>query len=853
MSLSAGEKLGPYEIISPLGAGGMGEVYRARDTKLKRDVALKVLPEAFAEDPARMARFQRESELLASLNHTNIAHIYGVEDKALVMELVEGESPKGPMPFEEAWKIASQMANALEYAHEKGVVHRDLKPANVKVTPEGVVKLLDFGLAKAFSGTSDTDGGDPINSPTLTMGATAAGTILGTAAYMAPEQAKGRRVDKRADIWSWGVVLYELLTGARMFEGEDVADTLAAVLSRQPEFEKAPPQVRRLLRRCLEKDPKLRLRDIGDAPHLLDTETEVAPPVKARVPRLTWTVTGVIAVVATMTVLYFRHAALVARTLRYTIAAPENSAVHSFAISPDGSYVVIAASVNGKRQLWMRPLNAFQAQPLPSTEDATYPFWSPDSRYIGFFAQSKLKKIAANGGPAQALCNASNARGGSWGRGDVILFSAGGAAIQRVPASGGVPSEAMKAKGRYWLPGFLPDGRHFLYLETGETAANTGIYVGSLDSDERRRVLPDASSAVFAAGHLIFLREDTLMAQAFDPWKANTSGEPLPIAEGVSFTSNVYVAPVTASETGVLLFMSGGGSSEMDWVDRTGKPLGLLGPTGSVWEPAISPNQKMLAFRRQTRGYSDIWLRDLARETDLRVTSSPLSNLDPMWSPDGDRILFNSNRAGPFDFYLKAARNSGQDQLLLTNSSTKVPDQWSRDGRFVVYTEREPQANWSLWVLPMTGATAGKPAPFLRTAFNNLYGQLSPDGHWMAYTSDESGQREVYVRPFPAADGVWRISRAGGEQPRWRADGKELFFVGTDAKMTAVTVKTGMSSGSLEASTPVPLFETRIGEGSGHVAFQYDVSADGKRFVIATAAATPSLNVVMNWDAELRK
>src|SRR5262249_23304722 len=352
------------------------------------------------------------------------------------------------------------IAAALEYAHDKGIVHRDLKPANVKVTPEGVVKLLDFGLAKAFIDTTDSAGSDPINSPTLTMGATVAGVSLGTAAYMAPEQAKGKRIDKRADIWSWGVVLYELLTGERMFDGDDVADTLAAVLSRQPDLQKAPPQVRKLLRRCLEKDPKLRLRDIGDASDLLDAGAETAPSGDARATKLPWVVTAVLAVVtAVISVMYFRQTAPTARTLRYTIAAPENSTVHSFAISPDGRYVAIVASVSGKRQLWLRALDALQAQPMASTEDGAHPFWSPDSRYIAFFAQGRLKKIAVTGGPAQALCNASNARGGSWGRSDVILFSAGGAAILRVPATGGDPSEAMKAKGRYWYPWFLPDGR----------------------------------------------------------------------------------------------------------------------------------------------------------------------------------------------------------------------------------------------------------------------------------------------------------------------------------------------------------------------------------------------------------
>jgi serine/threonine protein kinase len=479
-------QIGPYQVLFLLGAGGMGEVYRASDTRLKRDVALKILPEAFARDPGRMARFRREAELLASLNHPNIAQIYGVEERALVMELVEGESLEsliklGPMAFDEAWKIALQMADAMEYAHGRGVVHRDLKPANVKVTPEGVVKLLDFGLAKAFT---DQREASPSGDETETApGGTEPGMILGSAAYMAPEQARGKRVDKRADIWSWGVVLYELLTGERLFKADDFAATLAQVLTKEPDLERAPAKVRKLLGRCLEKDPKQRLRDIGEARYLL--EVEVGPATRSPA-WMGWIAAGVLFVALGIgSFLSFHQTPPNGPVQRYTIALPDNTTnLHSFAISPDGRFVALAAVVKGKRQLWLRPLDALQAQPMPGTDDATYPFWSPDSGYIGFFAQGKLKKIAASGGPAQSLCDAPNARGGSWNREDVIVFSprgGPGVAIQRVSAGGGPQADVTRANSTSRFPVFLPDGRHFLYLVAGVSAEQNGVHLSSLD------------------------------------------------------------------------------------------------------------------------------------------------------------------------------------------------------------------------------------------------------------------------------------------------------------------------------------------------------------------------------------
>ena len=863
MGLAVGTRLGPYEILAPIGAGGMGEVYRARDTKLKRDVALKVLPDDFALDPERMARFQREAEVLASLNHPNIAQIYGVEERALVMELVEGESPKGAMPFDETWKIASQIAAGLEYAHERGIVHRDLKPANIKITPDGIVKLLDFGLAKAFTGQTATSV-NPENSPTLTIGATQLGVILGTAAYMAPEQAKGKTVDKRADIWSFGVVLYELLTGERLFTGDDISDTLAQVLTKQPDFKRVPVKARLLLQRCLERDPRQRLRDIGDASCLVEKSSEAVKiaPLPSRFGLAGW-LTAVIAVIALggLSWMHFREAPAPLHTLRYTIAPPENTTnIHSFAISPDGTLLAIAATVNGKRQLWLRSLDSLQAHAMPFTEGATYPFWSPDSRYIGFFGQGKLKKIAASGGPAQTLCNVANGRGGSWSRGNVIVFSPGifgSTILQQVSADGGTPSDVPQAKGSSPYPVFLPDGRHFVYVEAGREG-QSGVYLGSLEGKDKRRLLPDLTSVALAPGRLLFVRENILMEQPFDPARMQITGEAVPVAEGISVTENDIYALVTVSDTGVLVYERGGAprGNQMAWYDRSGKLLETLGPAGRVWEPAISPDEKTVAFRRGSGGPgNDIWLRDLARGSEQRLTTDPSNNVAPFWSPHGDLVVFNSNRGGRFNLYEKAIGANGPDKLLLENGNTKAPTQWSRDGQFIVYRESDPRTKFDIWVLPMDGPER-KPQPFVHSESDELFGQLSPDNHWMAYTSDESGQREVYVRPFPDGNGRWKISIAGGEQPRWRGDGKELFFVGADEMMMAVAVVKAIPGNKplFEPGTPQPLFEAYLAQSAQDSLFEYDVTADGKRFLLdIIGGGSAPLTAVVNWQTGLQK
>jgi eukaryotic-like serine/threonine-protein kinase len=899
MTLVVGTRLGPYEILSALGKGGMGEVCRARDTKLGRDVALKLLPDSFTHDPERLARFRREAQVLASLNHPHIGAIYGLDEangqQFLILELIDGETladrlKRGALPLDEALAIAKQMAEALEAAHEKGIIHRDLKPANVGLTNDGHVKVLDFGLAKASEAASGAPP-DLTNSPTLTSPPmmTGVGMILGTASYMSPEQARGKRVDKRADIWAFGVVLYEILTAERPFEGDTVSDTLIEVATKEPDWDRIPAvpgkNVRRMLRRCLERDPKRRLRDIGDAWELLEEAGQISglPDAQAkglrRRLRLSWGLAALFFVMAgALSFIHIRETPPQRTVLRYTIAVPENTNVllRGFAISPDGRYVAVAARVNGKQQLWLRPLDAVQAQPMPGTDEAGFPFWSPDSRSIGFFdlAKGTLRKIAVSGGPAQALCDATGGGvGGSWNRDDLIVFSSGGS-IQRVSAFGGVPADVTATKGFAVSPVFLPDGRRFLYRFGAGSAEQNGVHLASLDGKEDRRVLADNSTVIVAAGYLLFIRESTLMAQPFDAVSGQLMGEvALPVVEGVSLVANGN-APVTASETGMLVYESSGRvagpNNQMSWYDRGGKLLGAVGAPGGVFEPAISPDEKSIAFRRfraPLTGAGDLWLRDLTRGAEQRLTTDAFGKFAAFWSPKGDRLVFASARGGGiaqgsriFSLYQRMIRGNGKDELLLAIGNSKLPTQWSRDGRFIVYSENDPRTKWDIWALPMDGGAERKPVPVLHSEFNELFGQLSPDDQWMAYTSDKTGQREVYVAPFPAGEGETRISITGGEQPRWRGDGKELFFVGADGNMMAVAVKTGVPSGpgnrlAVEPAAPQPLFAVHLPIPGRSSAFEYDVTADGKRFLIdaEVSESVPPLTAVVNWDAGLKK
>ncbi len=891
MSIAAGTELGSYEIKGAIGAGGMGEVYQAHDRKLGRNVAIKVLPEVFAHDADRLARFQREAKMLAALNHPNIATIYGLEQSNstnyLVMELVSGETlaerikRDGAVPVEEALTIAKQIAEALEAAHDKGIIHRDLKPANVKVTPEGKVKVLDFGLAKAFAG--DVADSNPSQSPTLSAVATMQGVLLGTAAYMSPEQARGKSVDKRTDIWAFGCVLYELLTGKQAFEGETVTEILASVLKGEPDWRAlplaTPAQIFGLLRRCLQKDKTVRLQAAGDARieiHEALTAPATTEPIVAQLrnrERLAWSLAAVlfVALVAALALGAFAHFRSVlqdTQTTRFFVSPPENwnlallsdsaGALRApLAVSPDGHRVAfVAANAEGKYLVWVRSLDTLAAQALAGTDDAVAPFWSPDSSSLGFFAGGKLKKIEVSGGPPITLCDAVRPAGGTWSRDGVIVFGpAYATALQKVSASGGVPTAATtlgQGEISHWRPFFLPDGRHFLYRAVTNSGGGP-IYVASLDSTERKLLFnSDSNNVVYTPGHLIFLRETTLMAQPFDGRRLVLTGDAFPIAEQIQTLGSPPIGVFSASENGVLAYLTGSGAagSPLVWVDRTGKQIGVLGDSAAYSDLELSPDGKRasVSIPDQT-GRRDVWLYDVARGLRTRYTFGPTMAQTSIWSPDGSRIVFNSNRKGRYDLYQKASSGAGADEVLVEDNLDKYPTSWSPDGQFILYSQPGgPAGTASVFVLPVSGDR--KPHPFLQTPFNETEGQFSPDGKWVTYVSNESGRNEVYVAPFSGPGGKWQISTAGGSFPRWRHDGTEIFYVAPDNKLTAAAVN-GKGS-SFEVGAVKPLFQMR----TTGARYEYAVSADGQRFLINTfpeQAASAPITVVVNWTAGLKK
>jgi eukaryotic-like serine/threonine-protein kinase len=944
MALTSGRRIGPYEIVDLLGAGGMGEVYRARDIKLKRDVAIKILPESFANDADRLARFQREAEVLATLNHPNIAAVYGLEDSggmaAIVMELVEGEAldarlkPRVPsaetdttggvrrssdgargfsrapggLPIDEALAIARQVAEALEVAHDRGVIHRDLKPANIKVTPEGVVKVLDFGLAKMLDADASSRSSGPglSMSPTLSLHATMQGVILGTAAYMSPEQARGKPVDRRTDIWAFGCVLFEMLTGRQVFEGgETVTDTVAAIIKNEPDWkalpDDTPPHIRSLLRRCLQKDLKRRLPHIGVARIEIEEggtarqgsagdadESRVAQSIAPARWALPWAVAGVaVAVAATLATIMLRQPKPDALSpVRFTIDPPEGAtfgtnvalrgagpAAPQFALSPDGrrlAYVMYAA--DGKARLWVRRLDALDGQPLPGTEEAAFPFWAPDSRVVAFFAQGKLKKIDTAGGPAQAICDAPAGEGGTWNRDGVIIFAPDQTTgLFRVPASGGVSTavttlDQSQGELSHRWPQFLPDDRHFLYLAMrGQVVSgavltvsesNRLTFVGSLDTPQRAQLLQGALRSAYAVGHLLFLREDTLVAQAFDVASLRLSGEPLALAEHVASNSGNGRTGFAVSDSGVLVYRDGAGGgaqTQLTWFDRAGKRLERVGQSAQYISVRLSPDDTRLsASVRENVGAGpasgDLWTFELARGAiSSRLTLTPaLPELGQAWSPDGGRIAYASGANGTA-IYQKATTGVGDPELLVTSPLPKRAASWSPDGRSLVFTEIGSTTRTDIMVVPTTGDRT--PVPLVRTEFDERAPTISPDGRWMAFDSDKGGRYAIYLRPFPAGDREWLIS-SDGMDPQWRGDGKELFYL-SQRNLMAVAVRLGQTP---EFGVPIKLFEAPINATLG----QYSVASNGQRFLIVErpnsgrgAGAVP-LTVLLNWTSGLK-
>jgi serine/threonine protein kinase len=871
MALIVGTKLGSHEITGLLGKGGMGEVYRARDTKLDRDVAIKVLPEAFARDAARMTRFGREAKLLAALDHPNIAVVYGLEDsggtRALVMQLAEGPTladriSKGPIPIEETLPIVRQIAEALEYAHEHGIIHRDLKPANVKVSTNDIVKLLDFGLAKAME--SEPSAESISDSPTLSRMATQAGVLLGTAAYMSPEQAKGKMVDRRADIWAFGCVVYEMLTGMMAFHGNTVTETLAAVIKEEPDWSRLPAatpmRVRVVLQRCLQKDARQRLRDIGDARISLDEVLSGAPEALS--------VAG-------------EKSGALSDLMRLEISLPDKLSVAStgaFAVSPDGRHLAFAGTgSDGSLRLWVRSLDSLDARPLYGSEANLFTpfFWSPDSRFLAFQAGGKLKKIDINGGPAQLLCDTSDfVVGGAWGRDELILFGQARGGIMRVRADGAaaspvtIPDPSRKEVGHV-QPSLLPDGRHFTYLRWSQQPENLGIYAGSVDckaeEQDLKRIAPTHVGPAYVPpsepggmGQLLFLRDGTLITQSFDANRLGLAGEPVPLAKQIgSVLTNGFFS---VSKNGVLVYRTGGEITQLTWCDQRGKRLAVIGEPAPYTTVSLSPDGTRAAVCRSDVEVANqtLWLMDLGRGTSTRFTFDKASAPVGIWSPDGSRIIFALGGGGKFDLYQKLASGVKEHELLLESDIPKIPKSCSRDGRFLLYGTFLPTTKTrALWVLPLDGNK--KPFPFVCTQFNNNDGQFSPDGRWVAYSSDESGRDEIYVRTFSPNsggettddEGKWIISTGGGTEPRWSGDGKTLYYIAADSKIMAVQITADQA---FRAGVPKALFQMPSTLW-GPLRQSWSVTPDGKRFLFQALPEQrkASFNVVLNWQTALKK
>ncbi len=909
MPIISGQRVGPYEIGVLLGAGGMGEVYRARDTRLGRYVAVKVLPDAFRQDAERMARFEREAQVLAALNHPNIAAIYGLEVsgdvQALVMELVEGQTlagciAQGPIPVTEALGIAGQITEGLEYAHEKGIIHRDLKPANVKLAADGTLKLLDFGLAKAVE--EPAVAGNPASSPTVTMRGTRAEVILGTAAYMSPEQASGKPVDRRSDIWSFGVVLWEMLTGKPLFEGETISHTLADVLRAPIDLRKLPPEtpvaIRNLLRRCLDRDPRNRLRDIGEArvaiQQCLTNPASEAEPAGTPAPSgrgWLWpsATAACLLLAAALAFVHFGQTSPAGDVVRFEIGPPRDSHFTCcVSISPDGRKIAFTAqrSSDPRPSLWIRALDSIGTKPVYQNftggPSAPHPFWSPDSRFLAFSADQKLRRVDVSGGPPQTICDTPPGfTGGAWSpQGVIILGSSAG--LMRVSADGGTPTmltmvDPSRKETGHTGPTFLPGGSHFLYLR--RSPENNGIYVGSLDvrasTQDNRQLLVTDLPAEYAplpgsrSGYILFLRESTLMAQPFDPDKRALSGEAVPVVESVEASNGRGI--FAASSNGTLIYRGGlQAGRRLTWLDRQGKALGHVGDQAAYVWPTLAPDGIDVASERESpTGQPDIWLLD-SRGVSSRFTFGPAANVDPLWSPDGSRIIFSSNRGGHYDLYEKASNGAADDTLLVKSDEDKLPTGWSPDGRFLIFTSINPKTGHDVWLLPDPGgAQNGRaPVPWLRTEFFEHFGSFSPDMRWIAYVSNESGPYHVYVRRFtppgsagssagnPFAGGKWQISRdgAGLAVPHWRSDGKELLFEGLQGGIRGIMAVEVSLTPEFRAANPQLLFRLPAGSGG------WDVTADGKRFLAALRedtggdSATPpeSISVVLNWMARLK-
>src|SRR5579864_4571011 len=892
MALAPGTRLGPYEILAPLGAGGMGEVYRARDTRLERTVAIKILPAQFSCDPVRKQRFEREAKTISSLNHPHICVLYDVGNQDgveyLVMECIEGETlakrlEKGPVTLDQVLKYGAQISGALDKAHQNGVMHRDLKPGNIMLTATGA-KLLDFGLARPTA--------TPATLATMTAIApsqspmTQEGMIVGTFQYMSPEQVEGKELDGRSDIFSLGAVLYEMLTGKKAFEGKSHLSVLSAILEKEPQAISSikpltPPVLDHTIQRCLAKNPEERwqraldlglelkwLAESGSGGRAPTSQESLSPGRNL----LAWALAASLAFIAA--VLAFTHfnnrQSPEAHVVRFTIPPPQNgtyifNGVEGGAVpSPDGRSVAFIARVDKATRLWVRPLDAFSSRPLPGTEGVVSAFWSPDSSSLGYFTQDKLKRIATTGGPAQILCEVHDSRGGSWGQLDVILFSRVVGGIYRVSASGGVPERvttlnASRLEVTHRWPSFLPDGKHFFFMASplGSVSPENSIYVGSLDGKDLKPLFHGSSPIAYAMGHVLYIEDRVLMARPFDLKKLDFSGSAFPVAENILFNPIISNGAFSASQNGMLLYQQGSltGSVSQLMFDREGRQLSSLGDPGAYTGPRLSPDGKRLLFvQTDPRGGTrDLWIRDLT-SGQLSLLASILRPLSPVWSPDGKRVAYSGVKASEAVIYVKPANVVGAEQELWRPTDSFVYSiDWTSDAKFLIFTELLSSTGKSRIAKLPTEGNAG-PVPVLGASGTNFgYARVSPDGKWIAYRSDESGTDEIYVSSFPNVGGKLQVSVAGGSMPCWRGDGKELYYLTPDNKLMAAEMKE--ANGSSQVVATKTLFQTaaaptRTG-GS-----PYDATPDGKRFLVETEASDQTsalLNVVENWTEEFSK
>jgi eukaryotic-like serine/threonine-protein kinase len=883
MPLSAGTKLGPYEVFSAIGAGGMGEVYKARDTRLDRTVAIKVLPTHLANRSELRERFEREAKTIASLNHPHICMLYdtGYQDDIdfLVMEYIEGETlaqrlQKGSLPIQQVLQYAIEISDALDKAHRTGITHRDLKPGNIMLTKSGS-KLLDFGLAKLRQEAAPAT---PLSQlPTVVEAVTAQGMILGTLQYMAPEQVEGKtdQIDARTDIFAFGAVIYEMATGKKAFEGKSQASLIAKILEADPPpisslQPMTPPALERVVKTCLAKDPDDRWQSARDLSRELKWASEnsdnrdrvaSAAPARATRPWSTWLILCAFIVIVALGAAWWRTSRP-SEPMMY-FRGPTSFSARDMAVAPNRHTIAATGYKESARKsvIWIYELGSQDAKPVADTEGASFPFWSADGKSLGFFAEGKLKKLDLDGGPVQTLCDAPSGRGGTWNKDGVILFTPSGqlgGGLYQIAASGGTPKqvsspETSNGESSQRWPMFLPDGKHFLYMafNVSMQSESNAIFVGSLESKERRFVTRATANAAYAApGYLLYYRDKTLFAQRFDSGKFELKGEPAPILTEVEYQARVGRVGFSATDSGLLVAQNSGAVSfsQLIWFDRKGDQLGVVGKPELYANVSLAPDGKSAAVDKTDTANQniDVWIYDLQRDGSKRMTFDPAIDAMPVWSPDGSRLAFSSSRQNFFNLYLKGADGAQEEKPIQHVDADEYPSDWSRDGKFILYN-RGPE----LWYLILPEM---KSAAFLKTPSTLKNAHYSPDGKWVAYASNESGKWEVYVTSFPAAQGKWQVSSGGGEQPRWRGDGKELFYLSSDGKVMSAPVTEGAN---FDVGAPVPLFQANPREpvGTSEQLF-YDVSKDGQRFLINTEVKQTEvepMTVVLNWAARLKK